>query len=159
MATRPPTAPVKQVGIPPSFQNLVLNAVTDGGVGTGGAVSQAEHFKNAVVAKIATKIVNAALPGVRVGIASGLEISASCSSWGRGLRALPSGAARATPTTPETRSAATERIGRGAQLLAEIGMGDLGKSVGPLPHRQSGELSRAEFGDHHTGVMARRGHD
>jgi EmrB/QacA subfamily drug resistance transporter len=51
---------LKAIGIPPSFQGLVLRAVTGGGIGNGGQANQAEHSKNAVIAKIATKIVNAA---------------------------------------------------------------------------------------------------
>jgi EmrB/QacA subfamily drug resistance transporter len=70
-------ARLKAIGIPPSFQNLVLHAVTTGGVGNGGAASQAEHSKNATVAKIATKVVNAAYNAFGSGLHLALEISAT----------------------------------------------------------------------------------
>jgi EmrB/QacA subfamily drug resistance transporter len=68
-------ARLKAIGIPPSFQSLVLHAVTGGGIGSGGAANQAEHSKNAVIAKIATKIVNAAYEAFGSGLHLALEIS------------------------------------------------------------------------------------
>jgi EmrB/QacA subfamily drug resistance transporter len=68
-------ARLKAIGIPPSFQSLVLHAVTTGGVGGGGAATQAEHSKNAEVAKIATKVVNAAYEAFGSGLHLALEIS------------------------------------------------------------------------------------
>jgi len=68
-------AKLKAIGIPPSFQALVLQAVTTGGVGGGGAASQAEHSKNATVAKIATKVVHAAYEAFGNGLHLALEIS------------------------------------------------------------------------------------
>jgi EmrB/QacA subfamily drug resistance transporter len=68
-------ARLKAIGIPPSFQNLVLHAVTTGGVGNGGAANQAEHSKNAAVAKIATKVVDAAYEAFGSGLHLALEIS------------------------------------------------------------------------------------
>jgi EmrB/QacA subfamily drug resistance transporter len=68
-------ARLKAIGIPPSFQNLVIHAVTGGGIGSGGAANQAEHSKNAAVAKIATKVVNAAYDAFGSGLHVALEIS------------------------------------------------------------------------------------
>jgi EmrB/QacA subfamily drug resistance transporter len=66
---------LKAIGIPPSFQGLVLRAVTGGGIGSGGQANQAEHSKNAAIAKIATKIVNAAYQAFGSGLHLALEIS------------------------------------------------------------------------------------
>jgi hypothetical protein len=49
-------ARLKALGIPPSFQSIIIHAVTGGGLG-GGAASRAEHSKEAA---IATKVINAA---------------------------------------------------------------------------------------------------
>ncbi len=68
-------AKLKAIGIPPSFQSLVLQAVTTGGVGGNGAANQAEHSKNAAVAKIATKVVDAAYQAFGTGLHLALEIS------------------------------------------------------------------------------------
>jgi EmrB/QacA subfamily drug resistance transporter len=68
-------ARLKAIGIPPSFQSLVLHAVTGGGLGSSGAASKAEHSKSAVIAKIATKIVNAAYQAFGSGLHLALEIS------------------------------------------------------------------------------------
>ncbi len=66
---------LKAIGIPPSFQSLVLHAVTGGGLGSSGAASRAEHSKSAVIAKIATKVVNAAYQAFGSGLHLALEIS------------------------------------------------------------------------------------
>ena len=63
------------IGIPPSFQNLVIHAITGGGLGSGSAANTAEHSKNAVVAKIATKVVNAAYQAFGSGLHIALNIS------------------------------------------------------------------------------------
>jgi EmrB/QacA subfamily drug resistance transporter len=68
-------ARLKEIGIPPSFQNLVLHAITGGGLGGGGAASKAEHSKNAAIAKIATKVVKAAYEAFGSGLHVALEIS------------------------------------------------------------------------------------
>ncbi len=68
-------AKLKSIGIPPSFQSLVLRAVSDGGVGGGGAAGKAEHSKNAAVAKIATKVVNAAYDAFGQGLHIALDLS------------------------------------------------------------------------------------
>lgn len=68
-------ARLKQIGIPPSFQNLVLHAVQTGGTSSGGAASSAEHSKNATVAKIATKVVQAAYNAFGSGLHIALVIS------------------------------------------------------------------------------------
>ncbi len=69
-------ARLKAIGIPPSFQSLVLHAVTGGGIGSGGAANKAEHSKNAAIAKIATKVVDAAYQAFGSGLHLALEISA-----------------------------------------------------------------------------------
>jgi EmrB/QacA subfamily drug resistance transporter len=66
---------LKAIGIPPNFQALVLRAVTGGGVGNGGQVSAAEHSKTAVIAKIATKVVNAAYQAFGEGLHIALVLS------------------------------------------------------------------------------------
>lgn len=68
-------ARLKAIGIPPSFQSLVLHAVTGGGLGSGGEANQAEHSKNATVAQIATKVVNAAYNAFGSGLHVALDIS------------------------------------------------------------------------------------
>jgi hypothetical protein len=81
-------ARLKAIGIPPNFQSLVLKAVTNGGVGNGGAATQAEHSKNAVVAKIATKVVNAAYQAFGSGLHVALVISGILLLLGAGVAAL-----------------------------------------------------------------------
>ncbi len=81
-------ARLKAIGIPPSFQSLVLRAVTGGGVGSGGEANQAEHSKNAVVAKIATKVVNAAYQAFGSGLHLALEISGALLLLGAVVAAL-----------------------------------------------------------------------
>jgi predicted MFS family arabinose efflux permease len=66
---------LKAIGIPPSFQNLVIHAVTGGGLGGGSAATTAEHSKNAAIAKIATKVVNAAYQAFGSGLHLAVEIS------------------------------------------------------------------------------------
>ncbi len=65
---------LKQIGVPPSFQSLVLHAVQTGGA-SGGAASGAEHSKNAAVARIATKVVQAAYDAFGSGLHLALAIS------------------------------------------------------------------------------------
>ncbi len=65
---------LKAIGIPPSFQSLVLRAVTGGGL-SGNAATKAERSKNAAVAKIATKVVHAAYSAFGSGLHTSLEIS------------------------------------------------------------------------------------
>ena len=67
-------ARLKEIGVPPSFQSLVLHAVQTGGA-TSGAASGAEHSKNATVAKIATKVVHAAYEAFGSGLHLALAIS------------------------------------------------------------------------------------
>ncbi len=81
-------ARLKAIGIPPSFQNLVLHAVTTGGTGGGGAATQAEHSKNAAIAKIATKVVNAAYEAFGSGLHLALELSGALILLGAGVAAL-----------------------------------------------------------------------
>jgi EmrB/QacA subfamily drug resistance transporter len=81
-------ARLKAIGIPPSFQGLVLHAVTGGGIGNGGAASKAEHSTNAAVAKIATEVVNAAYGAFGSGLHLALEISGALLLLGALVAAL-----------------------------------------------------------------------
>ncbi len=67
-------AKLKAIGIPPNFQALVEHAIQTGGT-SGGAASSAEHSKNAAVAHIATKVVNAAYDAFGSGLHEALLIS------------------------------------------------------------------------------------
>ncbi|MGH9206189.1 MAG: MFS transporter, partial [Acidimicrobiales bacterium] len=81
-------ARLKAIGIPPSFQSLVLHAITGGGIGNGSAASQAEHSKNAVIAKIANKVVTAAYQAFGSGLHLALEISGGLLLLGAAVAAL-----------------------------------------------------------------------
>ncbi|MGH9083365.1 MAG: MFS transporter [Acidimicrobiales bacterium] len=67
-------ARLKAIGIPPSFQSLVVHAVTNGGLGSGAAAS-AQHSKNAAVAKIATQVIHAAYAAFGSGLHLSLDIA------------------------------------------------------------------------------------
>ena len=67
-------ARLKAIGIPPNFQSLVIHAVQTGGT-NGGAAGSAEHSKNAAVARIATKVVNAAYDAFGSGLHEALVLS------------------------------------------------------------------------------------
>ena len=67
-------ARLKAIGIPPNFQSLVLHAVQTGRAG-GGAAGSAEHSKNAAVARIATKVINAAYDAFGSGLHLALDLS------------------------------------------------------------------------------------
>jgi len=70
-------ARLKALGIPPSFQTLVIHAVDGGGNGlSGGAASKAEHSKDAHIAALANKVVNAAYDAFGSGLHVALNISA-----------------------------------------------------------------------------------
>ena len=68
-------ARLKAIGIPPSFQSLVEHAIQTGGASSGGAASAAEHSTNSTVAKIATKVVNAAYDAFGSGLHDALVLS------------------------------------------------------------------------------------
>jgi EmrB/QacA subfamily drug resistance transporter len=68
-------ARLKAIGIPPSFQSLVEHAIQTGGASSGGAASAAEHSTNSAVAKIATKVVNAAYDAFGSGLHEALVLS------------------------------------------------------------------------------------
>jgi hypothetical protein len=68
-------AKLKVFGIPPSFQSLVQHAIQTGGASSGGQASAAEHSKNAAIARIATKVVNAAYAAFGSGLHLALEVS------------------------------------------------------------------------------------
>jgi EmrB/QacA subfamily drug resistance transporter len=68
-------ARLKAIGIPPTFQSLVEHAIQTGGASSGGAASNAEHSSNAAVAKIATKVVNAAYEAFGSGLHVALDLS------------------------------------------------------------------------------------
>jgi EmrB/QacA subfamily drug resistance transporter len=68
---------LKALGIPPNFQTLVIQAVDGGGKAlSGGAASKAEHSKDAKIATLANKVVNAAYDAFGSGLHVALEISA-----------------------------------------------------------------------------------
>jgi MFS family permease len=67
-------ARLKAIGIPPNFQSLVLHAVQTGGT-SGGAAGSAEHSQNATVARIATKVINAAYEAFGSGLHLALDLS------------------------------------------------------------------------------------
>ena len=69
-------ARLKAIGIPPTFQSLVLHAVQTGGT-SGGAAGSAEHSKNETVARIATKVINAAYDAFGSGLHEALVLSGS----------------------------------------------------------------------------------
>jgi EmrB/QacA subfamily drug resistance transporter len=68
-------ARLKAIGIPPNFQSLVIHAVQTGGASSGGAAGSAEHSKNAAIARIATKVVNAAYDAFGSGLHEALVLS------------------------------------------------------------------------------------
>ena len=68
-------ARLKAIGIPPTFQSLVEHAIQTGGASSGGAAGKAEHSTNAAVAKIATKVVNAAYDAFGSGLHVALDLS------------------------------------------------------------------------------------
>jgi len=68
-------ARLKAIGIPPNFQSLVLHAIQTGGASSGGAATSAEHSKNATVARIAAKVVNAAYDAFGSGLHEALVLS------------------------------------------------------------------------------------
>jgi EmrB/QacA subfamily drug resistance transporter len=70
-------ARLKAIGIPPNFQGLVERAIQTGGASSGGQAGQAEHSSNAVVAHIATKVVNAAYDAFGSGLHEALVLSGS----------------------------------------------------------------------------------
>ncbi|HWF14750.1 MAG TPA: MFS transporter [Acidimicrobiales bacterium] len=67
-------ARLKAIGIPPNFQSLVEHAIQTGGT-SGGAASSAEHSKNAAVAQIAKKVINAAYDAFGSGLHEALLLS------------------------------------------------------------------------------------
>jgi len=81
-------ARLKAIGIPPNFQSLVLHAVQTGGTSSGGSASGAEHSKNAEVARIATKVVNAAYNAFGSGLHEALVLSGSLILVGAVVAAL-----------------------------------------------------------------------
>ena len=68
-------ARLKSIGIPPSFQSLVLHAVTNGGLGSSGAASKATHSSNAAIARIATKVLDAAYEAFGAGLHLSLDVA------------------------------------------------------------------------------------
>ncbi len=68
-------AKLRAIGIPPNFQSLVEHAIQTGGASSSGAAGSAEHSKNAAVAKIATKVVNAAYDAFGSGLHEALVLS------------------------------------------------------------------------------------
>ncbi len=81
-------ARLKAIGIPPSFQSLVEHAIQTGGASSGGAASTAEHSKNEAVARIATKVVNAAYSAFGSGLHEALALSGALILAGAVVAAL-----------------------------------------------------------------------
>ncbi len=67
-------ARLKSIGVPPNFQSLVIHAVQTGGT-SGSAASGAEHSQNAAVARIATKVIQAAYDAFGTGLHEALVLS------------------------------------------------------------------------------------
>jgi EmrB/QacA subfamily drug resistance transporter len=67
-------ARLKAIGIPPNFQSLVEHAIQTGGT-SGGAASSAEHSKNATIAQISKKVINAAYDAFGSGLHEALLLS------------------------------------------------------------------------------------
>lgn len=68
-------ARLKAIGIRPNFQSLVEHAIQTGGASSGGAASSAEHSKNEAIARIATKVVDAAYDAFGSGLHEALVVS------------------------------------------------------------------------------------
>ena len=68
-------ARLKAIGIPPSFQSFVMNAVTNGGLGSSGQAQKATHSSNPAIAEIATKVVHAAYHAFGAGLHLSLEVA------------------------------------------------------------------------------------
>jgi EmrB/QacA subfamily drug resistance transporter len=81
-------ARLKAIGIPPNFQSLVEHAIQTGGASSGGAASNAEHSSNAAIAKIATKVVNAAYDAFGSGLHVALDVSGTLILIGAVVAAL-----------------------------------------------------------------------
>ena len=81
-------ARLKAIGIPPNFQSLVLHAIQTGGASSGGEASSAEHSKNAQIARIASKVVNAAYDAFGSGLHEALVLSGSLILVGAVVAAL-----------------------------------------------------------------------
>ncbi len=96
-------ARLKAIGIPPSFQSLVMHAVTGGGLGSGGQATGAEHDKNASIAAIATKVVNAAYDAFGTGLHIALALSGALLVAVAVLAAV-AGRRHRSPSSPATRS-------------------------------------------------------
>jgi len=79
---------LKALGIPPSFQSLVINAVSNGGLSSS-AASKAEHSHTVHIAHLATKVIHAAYQA----FGSGLHLSFDIAG---GLLALSAVVAAAT---------------------------------------------------------------
>lgn len=67
-------AQLKALGIPPSFQSLVIHAVTTGGLSSG-AAAKAEHNHNVHVAALATKVIHAAYDAFGAGLQLSFDIA------------------------------------------------------------------------------------
>jgi EmrB/QacA subfamily drug resistance transporter len=78
---------LKALGIPPSFQSLVINAVSNGGL-TSGAASKAEHSSTVHVANLATKVIHAAYDAFGAGLHLSFDIAGSLLVVGAVVAAL-----------------------------------------------------------------------
>ncbi len=67
---------LKALGIPPSFQSLVINAVSSGGLSSS-AASKAEHSHTVHIANLATKVIHAAYHAFGAGLHLSFDIAGS----------------------------------------------------------------------------------
>lgn len=65
---------LKSLGIPPSFQSLVINAVSNGGLSSN-AASKAEHSHTVHIANLATKVIHAAYDAFGAGLHLSFDIA------------------------------------------------------------------------------------
>ncbi len=78
---------MKALGIPPSFQSLVVSAVTNGGL-SGGAASKAEHSRTVHIANLANKVVHAAFEAFGSGLHLSFDIAGALLLMGAVVAAI-----------------------------------------------------------------------
>ncbi len=77
---------LKAIGIPPSFQSLVLHALTNGGVGSSGAAPRGTHTSNA--AGIVAKVLDAAYQAFGAGLHLSLDVAGGALLAGAAVAAI-----------------------------------------------------------------------
>lgn len=109
-------ARLRAIGIPPSFQSLVLRAVTNGGLGGSGAATKATHSSNAAIARIATKVVDAAYHAFGSGLHLSLDVAGAALLLGALTAAVTIGDGGASGSEPGGASASSEPgVGGGSE--------------------------------------------